>query len=151
MKKTDLAYLAGLFDGEGCICIGKAKPRGGRLHPSYHLECAVSMANEYLPTLYRLSFGGSVYFYRDKHPNHQPAWQWHISAKKAKIFLEAILPYLTIKKGEAELAVKFQMAKKNGGSPKGQRGGSIKTEEEWAVEEAQKLLLSEMKRKSEVK
>ena len=143
MRETDLAYLAGLFDGEGCICIAKQKARKGR-HASYHLECSVSMANEYLPTLYRFSFGGSVYFYRDRHPNHQPAWQWHISARKAKIFLETISPYLTIKKGEAELAIKFQSAKKVGGR------NAHKTEEEWILEEAQRLLLSNMKHKQEM-
>lgn len=148
MKKTDLAYMAGVFDGEGCICIAKAKAREGRYHPSYHLECSVQMANEYLPTLYRFSFGGSIYLYQHKNPRHQPTWEWHISARKANDFLKAILPYLTIKKGEAELAIKFQSAKRNGGSPKGQRGGSNpKTEGEWAVEETQRILLRNMKHK----
>lgn len=142
MKKTDIAYLAGLFDGEGCICIGKEKARGERPHPSYHLECSVSMCNEYLPNLYRFSFGGSVFFYKDRHPNHQPAWQWHISARKASGFLNTILPYLTIKKGEAELAIKFQSAKRYSGRPK--------TEGEFALEEAQKILLASFKKKSGV-
>jgi hypothetical protein len=143
MKKIDLAYMAGVFDGEGCICISKAMPREGRHHPGYHLECAVSMANEYLPALFRFCFGGSIYLYQHKNPKHKPTWEWHISARKARAFLMRILPYLTIKKGEAELAIKFQNAKRNGGR-------CFKTEEEWAVEEAQRILMQGLKNKSGV-
>lgn len=38
MKGTDLAYMAGILDGEGCILIQKKKPTGGKLYVSVPLN-----------------------------------------------------------------------------------------------------------------
>ena len=130
MKRVDLAYMAGLFDGEGCINIKKK----GRY---YSLNCKLNMANEFLPNLYKFSFGGSL----SKVPQEPPIQTqlaWSITSRNATTFLEAILPYLKLKRNEAELAIKFQ----NGFS---HQGGNRISDGQLVLREAQKILLSKMK------
>lgn len=64
-------------------------------------------------------------------------WHWILGARKASEFLKLILPYLKLKRPEAELAIKFQSVKKM---------RPIKTDEEMAVEEAQRIMLQNMHR-----
>ena len=132
MKKVELAYIAGIFDGEGSIGIRKQKGR------YYQLAIALGMTNEYIPNLLMFSFGGTVY--KDIRPDPcQVFWVWHIASRKANVFLEAILPYLKLKRNEAELAIKFQRA-----FCYNYTGGKL-SDEQLAVREAQRILMSEMK------
>jgi len=65
-------------------------------------------------------------------------WHWTIACRKAGEFLKTILPYLNLKRPQAEIAIKFQDAKKFRNS---------KTDEESAVEVAQRIVMSRMKDK----
>ena len=58
MAKTDIAYMAGLFDGEGCIHIARIHTQKRSL--TFQLVCKVSMYS--LPTLeiFKAGFGGSI-------------------------------------------------------------------------------------------
>ncbi len=133
MKKTDLAYLAGLFDGEGCITIGK-RSDGNKHH---YLRASVEMANEYVPNLLKFHFGGSVHKRDFRNRGWQIQWAWSIHTKGAGFFLKSILPYLKIKRNEAELALEFL---------KGIHTMGVRlSEEEYVIREAQKILMSKMK------
>ena len=101
MKKVDLAYVAGLFDGEGCISIAKCKPRWPGCSPYYRLVVAVNMANEYIPRLLKSHFGGWVNRSPKGKEHWRQEWQWHLGSKEAVAFLEAIMPYLKLKIEEA--------------------------------------------------
>ncbi len=68
---------------------------------------------------------------------NNPMWHWIIAARKAAAFLGLVKPYLRLKRPQAELAIKFQDAKRYGGN---------KSEEQLAVEEAQRLMLRNMHR-----
>ena len=59
MKKTEVAYLAGIFDGEGSISIIKTQPnlKNREKAPRYRLTVSVGMACEYIPNLFLFSFG----------------------------------------------------------------------------------------------
>jgi LAGLIDADG endonuclease len=102
MTETDIAYSAGLFDGEGCIRIGKDKPRPWHTSsPRYFLQ--VLITNQNLSVLEELSknFGGKIY----RRPG---CYVLFISARPSAKFLEAIKPYSRIKLPEIEVALKFQ-------------------------------------------
>ena len=147
--KLELAYMAGIFDGEGTIYIAKIKPRDGKGPFRYVLSCALVMANPYIPKLFHFSFGGSFIPTKEhlKNPNWQPRWMWSINTRNARSFLEVIKPYLRLKKAEAELAIEFQNNKRYGANPSCW-GFRAKTEKELAVEEAQRIALSALKIKS---
>ena len=138
MKKTDLAYIAGIIDGEGCIGLRRETlRRKDKKYATVRLYVSVSNTNEWLLQWLRFSFRGSLAPCPRK--NHQRlAWEWCIVFKQARAFLEAIYPYLRIKKPQAEIALRFQKAKKYGGR------GHYKTDGERAVEEAQRILISNL-------
>lgn len=145
MKKIDLAYIAGLFDGEGCISISKKREAGVSHSRVYHLRVMVKMANPYLPHLLQFSFGGSCLKAKPR-PRRRESWDWSLSAQQASAFLQIILPYLKLKRDEAELAIKFQSAKRKGTYPNANH--KRKPPEVLAVEEAQYILMHRLKDKS---
>ena len=146
MKKIDLAYMAGILDGEGCIYISKHKPKK-RLNRStvYCLGVTISMANAYIPKLFHFAFGGQCFFDKTrlkKHPDFQPLWTYRAYADNAINCLRVLLPYLHLKRDEANLAI--QSHKKRLLPP-----NKKLTEEELAVREAQYLLMKSLKYKNE--
>ncbi len=99
-KEADLTYSAGLFDGEGYITIGEArKARGG----GFNLKAGVNLTRDVgaLEGLHHL-FGGS---YKPRENAKYKAW--FVCGAKAASFLKSMLPYLKIKKEEAQLALEF--------------------------------------------
>lgn len=137
MAKTDLAYMAGLFDGEGCVSI--AKHSSNRY---YNIACYLIMANEYLPQLFQFRFGGRV-SRKYNHPNKpewRPYWRWAISSQQAYRFLKTIYPYLILKKPQAEVAFKFIEEHTY------QTGRHKLTEEQIALKEVDAMLMSSLNR-----
>ncbi len=98
MKLSD-QYIAGFFDGEGCIHIGTYKAYGNIQH-----RLQISIAQNDVTVLQALAdrFGGKL------HPQgSRTAMQWHLWCNKAYDFLKAIYPHLILKKEQAELAIAF--------------------------------------------
>ena len=93
----EIAYFAGLFDGEGSI--GIYFTVSNKHTPAQ----TVNITNTDIRVLARAKtlFGGQVYAHM---PNRvKPTWRWHISGLKAGRFLAAIMPHLVIKKSQAEV------------------------------------------------
>lgn len=141
IKKHQLAYFAGFFDGEGSVSISKGKQnKGGRI--IYRLSVSVSNSNN-LPLL-ELSkiFGGWLFCRKVRVPSKLPSWQWQITGKKAEYFLKRIYPYVLIKKRPIEIGLKFSSGirrKKMGGfKPLSTREISEKQELKEAIELANK-------------
>ena len=133
MKRTDLAYLAGILDGEGSISIHKHKDKNSQLGYYYQLVINVANTNEWLINWIHLNFGGNIYKKRMLAKHYKQVYLWSASSNQAKTLLELILPYLRLKKAQADIALQFQ-AKKH---PR----GSVKSEEEFVLEEAQRILI----------
>jgi hypothetical protein len=100
---TDLAYIAGFFDGEGSVQINL--PEGTS---QYLLRCAISNTDRDPLVYIKDFFGGTVLgpFQRDEH--HQPIYQWKADSVKAEVFLRAIAPFLQIKKERACVGLEFR-------------------------------------------
>ena len=136
MKRTDLAYFAGIFDGEGAIGITKHVSKNGYKR-GYYFELVVQLANsvEWLPQSLKMAFGGHISFQdasKGSFVGKLPLWRWTAHARQAALFLKAILPYLKLKHYQAEIAIQFQDAKYY---------GKRRTETQYAVEEAQRILI----------
>lgn len=110
----ELAYLAGLFDGEGCIGFYRHGDRP--TYPQYILT--ISVVQSYRPSLESLSelFGGFVHTrkLRDKKPHHKQTYQWYVRGKATDKFLEVMTPYLREKKAQAELALEIRAKQRIG-------------------------------------
>ncbi len=97
-----LQYLAGLFDGEGCI--------------TWSRGLCVSITNTHLPLLrlIREQRGGSVTKKSDRPGavNHLQAWEWRAWGDRAQRLLEDIEPHLIVK-SEQSVAARAARGSKN--------------------------------------
>lgn len=108
-NEFDLSYVAGFFDGEGSVCIAESH-RKDRL-VEYVLACGIG--NTYFPILVFLKkrFGGTLHLNlsgQKRKEHYKPFLQWYLSGNKAIKFLKTILPYLIVKKSQAEVGIAFQ-------------------------------------------
>ena len=103
MRKTErLAYTAGIVDGEGCTCITFTS--GKRLC----MSVSVTSTDEWLCQWLKMQYGGSVHLMKTQKPNWKHGHRWWLASKQASEFLRLILPYLNLKRPQAELAISFQ-------------------------------------------
>ena len=104
MENLDLAYLAGLLDGEGCVGIYENHENGG-MHYDYNL----TIANSFRPVLdwvQETTRIGTVY--EKKHPNThlKDMYVWTVH-KMGDIhsFLLMVEPYIKIKKEQVGIMI----------------------------------------------
>lgn len=110
MNSEDIAYLAGVIDGEGSIGIGMKTATN-----SYHLMIQVSMK---MPTLVPKwifeTFGGHY----GEYAQGKNAWgegmiaKWSIHGTEAQGLLKLIVDILKDKKERAEVAIVFPISSK---------------------------------------
>lgn len=104
MVDTDLAWAAGIIDGEGCIQIAK---RSIRLGSGYTLSVTVNMTHEATIQRLRDIFGfGSILHLETSHKRKQ--WRWALGSKQADIMLRMVRRYLVTKAKEADIALDFR-------------------------------------------
>lgn len=120
MIDTEIAWLAGIFDGEGCITISRQKPgKDGRKNWSYRLYLKVTMGHELtINRIFALTGIGTVTIQKSKH--HNQAWTWWAASREALNVLDQLRPYLVTKALEADLAFEWGALPL---APRGGRGG----------------------------
>ena len=106
----ELAYVAGFFDGEGCVRIQVEKREGTR---KLQTSLVVSATNTEIAPIQFLAkrFPG----YKGKcvrikgwlNANERIQYEWRMRGLAALHFCEAILPYSLIKKAQLEIAIEF--------------------------------------------
>ena len=108
MKITDIAYVAGLFDGEGYVDIYQATQSKASKSPSLMLRVIISQKDGAVMIWLEEKFGGYVRMDRRK-----DSWiyRWDIRSQQAKKFLELILPFLKVKDEQVKLAIEFEEVK----------------------------------------
>lgn len=103
-RRDRTAYLAGLFDGEGSVLI---QPCG---------SLSIKLDNTDLPVLEFLvaQFGGPIYRCRPR-ARRKTCFSWQVYGDVAEAALRKMLPYLIVKRNQADLALKIR------NTPPGQR------------------------------
>jgi len=86
----NLAYVAGLVDGEGCIGFTQCRTN---LIP----RVSVTNTNKDLINLLHQAFGGCVRHQNHIKKNWKPAYHWVVTSKLAIDFLDKIGKYLILK------------------------------------------------------
>lgn len=107
MKNEELAYLAGIIDGEGWITIDRC---------NNEIRVGVAMVDTSAVELLQQTFGGKLRLCSVVKSTHRRTTEWEVSVRKAKDVLTQVLPYLRIKRRQAEVALEFQETKKYRGS-----------------------------------
>lgn len=110
MNDIQLAWIAGLLDGEGSFGLRRGY-RNGNLHHRVWVTCGMSDTpqNREALTIIHNRFGGYMGFSKaKKHDNRRDTVSWTAASRKGYDVLKALLPYLVVKKPHALLLTEFQ-------------------------------------------
>ena len=104
------AYLAGVIDGEGSIFISRINnKRSGNVWYRLQLSCAMTDPEAIQLLCKTFTPNTKQYIYRGgRQKGYKPVYQWLTTGDMAMTILKEIEPYLTVKKNQAKLAIKFQ-------------------------------------------
>ena len=99
-----LEYIAGFFDGEGHVSITEMHRRN-TIDP----KLVVRLTNTFLPVLDYIKgvYGGTIYKQPKVKSHYLQVYVLSLTVEQSKKFLTDILPFLVIKKEQAEEALKF--------------------------------------------
>lgn len=102
-----LAYLAGVIDSDGYISATRSTHKG-RLY--YGAAVGIAGTDRQPHDLAASIFGGNVrrYVPTKERVHHKPQFQWQRWGESARPVLEAVLPYLRVKRDRAALALEMQ-------------------------------------------
>lgn len=110
-ESPDWRYLAGLWDGEGCvgICCVRQKRKDGTYSVYWDLRLMLSNTSEKLIRSLLEEFGGNAHFGSKVYPYAKKiANQWKVQNSRHSLhILRNILPFLRYKDEEAKLAIEF--------------------------------------------
>ena len=103
MNINDIAYIAGLFDGEGCVTCKKKptkrKDRGDKIYNQWYIRCEIAMTDkaviEWLQET--LGFGWSAEKKYHTKPKYKRQWRWCCGYRDALTFAKLIWPYAQVK------------------------------------------------------
>ena len=103
MRVRDLAWAAGIIDGEGCITLYKSRTNSGTA-----FVMKVTVTNTSMPMLSHLQVlfnCGYIGHKRRYSIRHKPCAIWEVTTKNAERVLRLVQPYLIIKAEECRLAL----------------------------------------------
>lgn len=96
-----VSYIAGFFDGEGCIGISKSGKSGQMI-----LRTSLVNTNDIVLRVIQATYGGSIHVQQHQ-SNWKPAYNWSVAGRQAREFLKDIGPFLVMKRPQYEVALRF--------------------------------------------
>lgn len=130
LTATEVSYMAGVVDSDGCISIGKMKGRYNKVqrnvNPRYVLALIVTNTDENLMNWLVKKFEGRMKSRKKVKSNHKTTWNWTLDHGKALHVLRLIKPYLIVKKEQAKTGIELI---EKWVSPKGGLGSMTPPEE----------------------
>jgi hypothetical protein len=108
IQNTDWAYLAGIIDGEGCVGIEVLHADGkSRLRDYYSSRLCIINTNLEMLQWVQRNFGGTIQTKLTKATN-KLCYRWHIFGRNLVATLQGVLPYLIIKRKQAETVLEYR-------------------------------------------
>lgn len=111
MKHLSLQYIAGFFDGEGCVSIHLNRSRAARYaNQQPRIVMQAAMANNVISILRKIQrqYGGIINKQSQyANPRAKQSYRLCFSEQAACKLLTKLLPFLQIKKKQAQLAIKL--------------------------------------------
>ena len=145
---TDIAWLAGLVDGEGCLSYYSRASKNPKHNRGYTPRLSISMFTPEAITKAAKMVGAKSVITRTLYrTNKRTCYTVNASGPRLRILLEGLLPYLTTKKEQAEIlldALYMVQPVRAGRLPGG--AYSRLTEEDLALREGYNLALKAAKR-----
>lgn len=120
IQKEKLFYFAGLFDGEGCICIVKNKsPYKNRTYV-YRAFIQLAMTDKRPIDWLKKNIGGNIYKVKGHKYCQKDYFQWTMNCIESAKFLDVVLEMFLVKKEQAKNLILFAKTIKRtgvGGTP----------------------------------
>jgi hypothetical protein len=113
-SETDLAYLAGFIDGEGCFFIGifDTKSAAGNIARNYHTYIKICNTNREVMEWIAKKFSGTNYQQwksTDRAKKHdKEIHNIQFTGENLNNIMPRILPYLIVKKPHCEIMIKMR-------------------------------------------
>lgn len=115
MEEKLLAYLAGCLDCDGSFSIKRdtyaMRVRGDSSVPIFQERVMFAQVREELPILFKQCFGGSYGISKSPSTNGKPVYHWEVRNRQAVTCVKSVLPYLIIKRRQAELILELRKLK----------------------------------------
>ena len=113
LVEFSLPWLAGFFDGEGSVGVYARNTDRSKLFRYYVLVVSLAQSGprgQKVLQYCQEKYGGTVYQQKSAKTQtiNKIMWKWNISADKAVVFLDDILPYTFIKTQQIKLSLDFQ-------------------------------------------
>jgi hypothetical protein len=102
-----IVYTAGLFDGEGSIIVRLLRKPGKDIARFHNLSLSITSTDRPVIDWLQANFGGRVGAHHGNE-RQRDAWKWQLLSRHAEAFLQAVRPYLIIKRPQADLALELR-------------------------------------------
>jgi hypothetical protein len=103
-----LAYLAGIIDGEGTIGIEKMAPCGSRKKFYYTPRLCIINTSKNLMEWLNQTFPFGHFSPRKKIAGRKECYAWRLFGTNVETIIVAILPFIQIKRRQAECVLRFR-------------------------------------------
>ena len=120
-SRTTIAYLAGLFDGEGSISASPS-PKSPN---NYRIDITLAMCDIEGVELFAAVFGGKIRKQKRLTNAGRQVYVCSFFCKQAAEVLQLMMPYLRIKRGRAENAVTLATMMDRANAARVREGGQI--------------------------
>lgn len=119
MNDTDVAYIAGLFDGEGCVSYKqymRKRPHNKKAYPTWQIRLEIAMTDKSILIWVNEMLGvGTVGEKRYKTrytKGWKKQWRWRCSHRDAFKVCCLLFPYAHVKLGEIQKIIQHYSEKK---------------------------------------
>ena len=119
MNDTDVAYIAGLFDGEGCVSYKqymRKRPHNKKPYPTWQIRLEIAMTDKSILIWINEMLGvGTVgeKRYKTKYTKGwKKQWRWRCSHRDAFKVCCLLFPYAHVKLGEIQKIIQHYSEKK---------------------------------------
>jgi hypothetical protein len=108
LSPPQVMYLAGLFDGEGTVCMHRSKPtpRLSGAH-TYNITVGLGMTTPLVTTLANEVGLGHVWVRKAQSEKWKDCWVWSMSQAVAGKFLKVLTPHLRLKQEQGRVALEY--------------------------------------------
>lgn len=120
LSQGQCGYIAGLIDGEGSIQIDCGRHRGASrngVYPGYCLQLIIANTNTDVIQWLLVTLGGTSHVTKYNPDRWKPQYFWRISGGSAQAIVRSTLPYLIIKRAQADIALRYPVTYKKGFVP----------------------------------
>ena len=119
MNDTDVAYIAGLFDGEGCVSYKqymRKRPHNKKAYPTWQIRLEIAMTDKSILVWVNEMLGvGTVgeKRYKTKYTKGwKKQWRWRCSHRDAFKVCCLLFPYAHVKLGEIQKIIQHYSDRK---------------------------------------